>query len=96
MTVLDLMTVGVGQCVMSHGLRELGSIQRFDMSDSRVVTRMLILRKPSPGSNSKNTYREVMGISPSFVKADGAGAMRTKRGRDTAKSISGLGDVYLE
>lgn len=60
--------------------------REFYRSDSRVVT----LTSPSPvmgraGSNGENTYGVRTGISPRFVKADGAGAMRAKRSRDTAK-----------
>lgn len=70
----------------------------FCVSDSSVVTRTPLRQRSlrRTGANGGNTYGVQMGISPGLVKANGAGAMRTKRSRDAAKSISGVPEVYLE
>lgn len=81
---------------MCKRLRSLGDTHRFRVSDSKVVTltspglsehssRMLSLTAMHrTGSNGENTRRVDMGFSPSFLKADGAGAMDSKRSREIA------------
>lgn len=84
-----------GRLLMCEGFETSLSSHRFCMSDSSVVTRTSPGRKSRTGANGENTYGVVMGTCPRFIKADGAGAMRTKRSRGKVVVTSSRASEYI-